>query len=375
LGKIINIRGTNGSGKSEVVKDLFRRFEYKVYDDAVYIPDLDLVVVGRYFGSRGLIPTGGCDQLRIGRVVEIIEKSALLHNVLFEGAKESRTYKRWMDYPDMNFVYLNTPLPQCIKWRAKRRTADMPYDDHTLIDGYYKTHKTRFHFIDAGFPVYSISPDNCRKLVLQLLDEGQDMQRSLRELSGSGKRTHTTRMGLYSSMNFFPDLPAVRDTALRFQEFGINLLEGSVLDVGSNVGALSFEAAKRGGKVQGYEYSWERVQFTNKLARQKGAPCRFTQVDLRQYLPKRRAQFVFCCSVDEYIKDRQLFYNWLWEVTLDTLFFECNVQKGQTVDDTIRMLKKARFETVEHLGSGDDGGISRKRRIYRCKSGKEMVNS
>lgn len=371
MGRLIQIRGTNGSGKTHIIHELMNRFIYHINDYHLYFPDWDLYVIGRYFNDDNqLIPTGGCDQMSINHVANIIDTLRKEDkNILFEGAKESRTYKRWLRYSELTMIHLDTSLEDCIKNREDRRQGRESYwDDSTLIDGYEEVRRWKHRYIDEGRYVYTVSVDEAIPLIHRLLfGKYRNTKKDLVSLSGSGKRTHTIRSALYSSMPMFPDTPAVRDTRKRFREFGIDQLDGTVIDMGSNVGALSFLTLEYGAEsVVGFEYSWERVEFCNRLADDR---ARFIQVDFREHFPNMQADYVFCCSVDEYFsKARRLqLYEHLRYMSKKTLFFECNVQRGQSVEDTINYLKTVGFESVEYLGSGDDGGISRKRRIYRCK--------
>ncbi len=167
---------------------------------------------------------------------------------------------------------------------------------------------------------------------------------------------------------------AVRDTMKRFDDFIIPpLLAGKTfLDLGANVGAVAFEAAKRGAKVTGVEFRDDRVSLCNVIAESFGLRAKFYQADFNAppeiedpvwYVPH---DIVLCCSVDEYINDVPRFYVMLRELTKETLYLECNVQRGQDVQDTLDLLRRAGFSKVGYLGSGHSGGISRKRKIYRA---------
>lgn len=367
--RIINVRGTNGSGKSWVVKQLIDRFRYEHCGNYLYFPTLKLYIIGRYFRKNVLIPTGGCDQLKIGEVDSMIAELSEKGNVLFEGAKESRTFNRWTKYKDAEYVYLNTSLEDCINQRTKRRNGKgVDYGDDELIKGFEQTTWVMRKMLDNGFKVYHVSSKDCVELVVNMLMKARAFRIELSELSGSGKRTHTKRCGLYSTHPLFPDMYGVRDTEKRFTDFGIENLSGSVLDIGSNVGAVSFQALKLGASsLRGFEFSWERVELCNTLARIEGCNASFAQVDLRQFRPNVEADYVFCCSVDEYIDDVQDFYRYLRSSTLKTMFFESNVQRGQSVEETVDMLEQAGFDDINYLGNGDDGGISRRRKLFICK--------
>lgn len=214
----------------------------------------------------------------------------------------------------------------------------------------------------------------------------------LTELSGSGKSINPTarRHGLYSTMTLpgLDDMQAVRDTLKRFDDFDVpeDLTGKTVLDLGANVGAVSFEAAIRGAsRVIGAEYRDDRVSLCNIIAKyfDLNDHVKFFPADFNE--GKQRLKFgpdepppekpwrvssdiVFCCSVDEYILDRLKFYKMLFEVTNETLYLESNVQRGQSIDMTVVMLSSAGFdlENISHLGNGHSGGISRKRILFKA---------
>lgn len=205
----------------------------------------------------------------------------------------------------------------------------------------------------------------------------ESIRAAIIELSGSGKRVApgARRHGIYSTMTLpgLDDMPAVRDTKQRFDDFGVPKdLNGTTwLDVGCNVGAMAFEAARRGASVTGVEFRQDRVDLCDVIASKWELNALFWQADFNDRREKQvwETQYhsVLCSSVDEYIVDRPGFYSWLNSLCGDTLYFECNVQRDQDVHETIAMLEIAGFIDVNHLGSGHSGGISRKRKIYTAR--------
>lgn len=135
---IINIRGTHGSGKSTIVREIIHRYEFKMYTEfptgkkskilgyRVYIPWLSdpLHVVGSYENA-----CGGCDGIQPyaliwPRVVEYANEG----HVLFEGALVSSSYGeigRASAVYGNQFVFavMNTPLKVCLDRIAARRKA------------------------------------------------------------------------------------------------------------------------------------------------------------------------------------------------------------------------------------------------------------
>jgi hypothetical protein len=130
---IINIRGTNGSGKSTIVKTFLQRYPYteifgsigarKPEAYKVRLPGHWVYLIGPY---QTPIPTGGIDAFA-GRsgfsmemLVETLEKYRKLGNVVFEGAMLSTFHGavgRWLEEhkDEAVVVFLNTPLDVCLQ--------------------------------------------------------------------------------------------------------------------------------------------------------------------------------------------------------------------------------------------------------------------
>jgi hypothetical protein len=205
----------------------------------------------------------------------------------------------------------------------------------------------------------------------------QDIRDDIIVLSGSGKRVVSTRRnGIYSTFTLpgLDDMKAVRDTKQRFIDFGVpdDLSGKSFIDIGANVGAMAFEAARRGASVTGVEFRHDRVTLCNVISHHFAFDAKFWQADFNSTIDAvppvwyRKHDIVLCCSVDEYIDDLETFYDMLNALCDDTLYFECNVQHGQDVEDTLFILERAGFCHITYLGAGHSGGISRKRKIYRA---------
>lgn len=130
---VISLRGTHGSGKSTVVRQLLERYDwvpegvdgkdrpenYRL--ETLYGP---LYVVGSYVNT-----CGGCDAIQpyslIWPRIEAFEKKG---HVLFEGALVSSSYgnigRESERYGDrMVFAFLDTPLEVCLERIRQRRAA------------------------------------------------------------------------------------------------------------------------------------------------------------------------------------------------------------------------------------------------------------
>ncbi|AGC01607.1 methyltransferase [Acanthamoeba polyphaga moumouvirus] len=177
---------------------------------------------------------------------------------------------------------------------------------------------------------------------------------------------------LYASYHFptFTKLNAQRKTLVRFEEFQIpNDLSGlKVFDFGSNMGSLSFEAARRNaGPVVGFEFCGERVALCNKLAKYLGIQTRIqyieTNIDeesknIDNFIKKYGvADITFCCALDAYV-DKQRLYELVSKTTLKTCYFETNSLIPQ--DQFIEIMTKLGFKKITPIGSSkSDAGYGR----------------
>jgi len=224
----------------------------------------------------------------------------------------------------------------------------------------------------------------------------EDIKSEIVRLSGSGKKVApgARQHGIYSSFTFppFDQMRAVRDTRKRFEDFGLYetppttsalpLSGKRFLDVGSNVGAVSFHAAGMGAEVTGVEYREDRVQLCNVIADRYLMEAKFYQTDLNEVIANEskhgddmsspswmavQYDVVWCSSVDEYVNDVLAFYATLHSLCADKLYFECNRQGGVSVTETEILLKKAGFKNVMYRGNGHSGGIARKRKLFTAE--------
>ena len=238
--------------------------------------------------------------------------------------------------------------------------------------------------------------------------ELREIRAEITRLSGSGKRLSSQRThGLYTSFTLpgLDDMPAVRDTRRRLDDFGVpgDLSGKTVIDVGANVGAVSLELARRGAMVTAVEFRQDRLDLIGRIQRYyhnigHSDHCRSDGLDwfchtdtcpkwLMRYpvtthvgdlndpsahespWARRQYDLVVCCSVDEYVKDRGRFYFLLRQICAGTLYLESNVQDGTVELETEMSLVHAGFWGVRYLGNGHSGGISRKRKLFTARGG------
>lgn len=152
---IINIRGTGGSGKSWVVKQVMARFPASPYDSAIFghVVNNNTFVLGPYNTNlttegtdvvnrkhtqdqlQGIILAGGgCDNLpKVHRRQDDLQTSLAstpYPNAIFEGLLVSGIYGRYREMArgiDYRWVFLDTPLETCLaNTRARRVAAGKP---------------------------------------------------------------------------------------------------------------------------------------------------------------------------------------------------------------------------------------------------------
>src|SRR5690554_107408 len=132
---IVNIRGTHGSGKSTVVREIIKMYDgtFESINEkgrpnnyCVKLPGTKktLYVIGSYETA-----CGGCDGIQpYADIWPRVEKFAALGHVLFEGALVSSSYgnigRSSEAYGDQFiFAFMDTPLNTCINRIVERRLA------------------------------------------------------------------------------------------------------------------------------------------------------------------------------------------------------------------------------------------------------------
>lgn len=157
---IINVRGTNGSGKSTVVRTFLQRYPHtekfgllgprRAEAYKVRVPGSWLYVVGPYYSV-----TGGIDALPLSapEIVALLEKYRKLGHVIFEGVVISTYYGavgQWIEQhkSDAKVVYLDTPLSLCLKGLAER--GSVPRGTKNVEKKVKMVQRTQERFSAAG---------------------------------------------------------------------------------------------------------------------------------------------------------------------------------------------------------------------------------
>ncbi len=200
---------------------------------------------------------------------------------------------------------------------------------------------------------------------LVLLEEHLKMQ--MRDAThtfhmSSGRRT--CRLGrIYASFNL-PYLSVSKDEAQRDLEVRLKQYDmqkeqfqgRSVLDLGSNIGAMLFEIQKfKPGRCLGIEYDKDKVRVASRIAAYNGLNnVNFRVGDIEKVNANDigRHDIVFCLAILEHMKDQDRLFRLLFEVTSQTLYFEGNAPSDpQSVKSK---LLECGFKKVTDLGMCSD---------------------
>jgi hypothetical protein len=159
-----------------------------------------------------------------------------------------------------------------------------------------------------------------------------------------------------------------RDPKARLDQFRVNLAGKTVLDLGCNAGAMSFEAFNRGAsKVMGLELLAPRIDTARSIANFAGIDDRVSfyqhNFDRAYAIPNAPFDVVFAFAIDHQTSCRLSLYRLLCEVTSEVLLLESSLQKEHH-NDIMNDLAHAGFKTVEYVG--DSTASDRKKRCRMC---------
>lgn len=179
---IIDIRGTNGSGKSHPIHEILKAYPSQKWmlpehagEEVTYtlVEALDLAIVGTYDTQ-----CGGADG--VTKQDAITNALRLLHpiykTVIVEGSIVASVYARWEALArevndDYWFWFLDTPVEVCISSVLERRTSKgnmKPFDPHqTLIPRHEAILRLKDRLVAAGRNVAVLSRDTIGFALLQ----------------------------------------------------------------------------------------------------------------------------------------------------------------------------------------------------------------
>lgn len=183
---IIDIRGTNGSGKSWVVHHLLDTLPTvniltpyhprKKRETLGYIlTDYDAAVVGQYKRT-----CGGCDTIKTADKIEarIRVFARTYKKVILEGITVSHTFERYNNLAldlgdDYYFLFLDTTLETCIE-RVKARRVDRDnektFDPRNVVSDYERVLVAKRKLTEAGRKVIALNHLDPIPQVMELLN-------------------------------------------------------------------------------------------------------------------------------------------------------------------------------------------------------------
>lgn len=181
---LLNVRGTNGSGKTTAVKKALGDFEilplFKEDKNIVWgsVSKHGFTAIGRY----GLNACGGSDGVKTtALLMKGIEIALQSGPVVFEGILPSTVYSTWKEFGTRvqgeNFViaYMQTPLDICIERVKQRREAkgrpSEGFKEQLIKNKFKMIESTRRKALDDGLRVVDLPLDQEAETILKLLGE------------------------------------------------------------------------------------------------------------------------------------------------------------------------------------------------------------
>jgi hypothetical protein len=179
---IINIRGTNCSGKTTVVERMMKLFgktpltneKGRIWAYRVHF-EPEFYVLGSY--EKHL---GGCDRISsMEKLTNGIQTLSLMGNVLFEGVLVSILTQPWVELtkqmPDCHFIFatLDTPKDLCVKRCTKRRKKEgiKHWAPNNLLNKYKAVHQAHKLLKKANLDVRHLPHDRATQNLINWMLE------------------------------------------------------------------------------------------------------------------------------------------------------------------------------------------------------------
>lgn len=183
---LVNIRGTNGAGKTSLVKSLITENTEKIsLNDkiiATRFPEYNLIAVGDYSNEKII---GGLDELKTQtqyfQILNYLCKN-YSENILMEGIIASTVYstyykefiKIWSKYNIKPIIlFLFPKLPTCLN-RIKQRNHSKKFKSELVRDKYKMIINNYKKFKKTGIPCYTYdntekTTDESKKYLLKVI--------------------------------------------------------------------------------------------------------------------------------------------------------------------------------------------------------------
>lgn len=185
-GLVIQVRGTSGSGKSTVIRQVVDEIEPLEEWEANFITDRKQPLYYRNaLNDRGIYllghyesQCGGCDNVGSAAKVFKLIKSVQEHSdsrgtILCEGLLLSEDTKWSQQIQNLHVVYLNTPIETCIKQIKARRLAagnEKPLNEENTRKRVAVIERSRVKLIGLGIKCYSLDFGSAVEKVLELIN-------------------------------------------------------------------------------------------------------------------------------------------------------------------------------------------------------------
>jgi hypothetical protein len=174
---IVNLRGTNGSGKSTAVRqlmDLVGVAEELKRDGKVWAYRLQnkVSVLGRYETA-----CGGAEALTFKQIAAGVSELAEQDDVMFEGFLWGTVFKSSHEFAKTTqhkviFALLDTPVELCVERTIARRHAagnSAPFDSANLREKWDRTRRQHLRLRDAGHDCRDLRHDDAVAMILAWL--------------------------------------------------------------------------------------------------------------------------------------------------------------------------------------------------------------
>ena len=169
---IVNVRGTNGSGKTFAVQRLMGKdVEIKTVGGVKYTTNGEIVALGVYDGRK----FGGCDGISKQQQLRdtIIHLACEFDRVVFEGVVTSTIFGPYLRLSQelrkdvgrgIVFAFMDTPLGGCLG-RIKARNEGATFNEALVADKFITINNLKPRFEREGEKTASITtPTDLRRL-------------------------------------------------------------------------------------------------------------------------------------------------------------------------------------------------------------------
>lgn len=181
---IIQIRGTSGSGKSTIVKELMKQYQWTpIYETGRKLPigyeaphkQGKIIVLGHYEPSA---KCGGLDTIKNGldHIDKLYRSLGATDNtvILSEGLFQSYEFNRTILLDTVRVVFLTTSIEECLERVRRRRVENgnlSPLNEHQTRSKFRSVELCRQRLINAGIDCRRMSQDQATKAVSKWVEE------------------------------------------------------------------------------------------------------------------------------------------------------------------------------------------------------------